>query len=179
MSLSQSYRVAYMGLDPGTQGAIAVLFDDTRWVRLFLLRSTTLQDVWKFLSDFRLDTGAVKVYAVLEQVGGYMRRNEEKGTGGVQPGSSMFNFGANAGALEMGLVAMGLYEDSTYRKVRPDYWQRKLGVEPRRRGEPKNAHKNRLKEVAQELFPHVKVTLQTADALLLAEYCRRQQEGTL
>ncbi len=30
-----------------------------------------------------------------------------------------------------------------------------------------------------QLFPKVEVTLATADALLIAEYCRRKQTGTL
>lgn len=174
-----NWQRCYMGIDPGSKGAIAVLGEEFG-ITVFKLKDTTLTDVWKFLATFsQLVQGGLKLYAVLEHVGGYMKRDEEKSQGGEQPGSSMFNFGANAGALEMGLVALGLYEDSTYRKVRPQQWQRALGVPTRKPRQPKNAHKNMLKELAQGLFPHFKVTLDNADALLLAEYCRRQQEGTL
>lgn len=44
-------------------------------------------------------------------------------------------------------------------------------------GETRDAFKNRLKAKAQQLFPQAKVTLATADAILLAEYCRRRKEG--
>jgi hypothetical protein len=63
-------------------------------------------------------------------------------------------------------------------------WQSTIGV-PRMvtRGKSKHfkrkagkEYKRRLKERAQELFPECKVTLKTADALLLAECCRRHYE---
>lgn len=174
------WQKCYMGIDPGSKGAIAVLGEEFG-ISIFKLNNTTLHDLWKFLGSFsQLVQGGLRLYAVLEHVGGYMKRDEEKDQGGEQPGSSMFNFGASAGALEMALVAMGLYEDSTYRKVRPQQWQRALGVPTRKPRQPKNTHKNMLKDHAQSLFgQEIKVTLDNADALLLAEYCRRQQEGTL
>ena len=45
--------------------------------------------------------------------------------------------------------------------------------------ESKTEWKNRLKGMAQQLYPDLKVTLATADALLIATYCKRKHEGTL
>lgn len=40
-----------------------------------------------------------------------------------------------------------------------------------------NGDKNITKQRAQQLFPSAKVTHKIADALLLAEYCRRVHRG--
>lgn len=61
----------------------------------------------------------------------------------------------------------------------PKRWQGALKIVPRKKGEETRAWKNRLKAKAQQLFPSLKVTLATADALLLAEYCKRERTGTL
>lgn len=107
------------------------------------------------------------VFAVIERVSGYV--------GEAQPGSAAFKFGQSYGGLRMALVAAGI----PFEEVTPQVWQRKMGVTPRRKDESKTAWKNRLKAKAQQLYPGVKVTLATADALLLAEFCRRRQEGRL
>lgn len=107
------------------------------------------------------------VFAVIERVSGYV--------GEAQPGSAAFKFGQSYGGLRMALVAAGI----PFEEVTPQVWQRKMGVTPRRKDESKTAWKNRLKAKAQQLYPGVKVTLATADALLLVEYCRRRQEGRL
>jgi hypothetical protein len=87
----------------------------------------------------------------------------------------MFNFGANYGALRMALTAAGI----PFEEVVPGVWQRGLNIPPRKKTEGKTAWKNRLKAKAQQLFPSVKITLATADALLIAEFCRRKHEGLL
>lgn len=88
----------------------------------------------------------------------------------------MFTFGTNFGALLMSLTALELYPDYC-ELVHPARWQKALSISPRRSGEGRGAWKSRLKDVAQELFPQIRITLATADALLLAEYCRRRYAG--
>lgn len=108
------------------------------------------------------------VHAIVEQVNGYV------GDGG-NPGSAMFKFGSNYGQVLMALTAASV----PFETITPARWQRGLGVPPRKKGETKSEFKNRLKAMAQRLFPQVVVTLATADALLIAEYCRRARTGTL
>jgi hypothetical protein len=67
-------------------------------------------------------------------------------------------------------------------EVLPKEWQEALGCPkaPSRKEEPKahrrkTIHKNHLKDMAQELHPDLKVTLMTADALLIAEYAVREE----
>lgn len=73
-------------------------------------------------------------------------------------------------------------------EVLPQDWQRYLGIEPRKKGKKRRMHnaewitqkpesrvqfKRRLKMVAEVIFRDVKVTLNTADALLIAHYARK------
>lgn len=79
--------------------------------------------------------------------------------------TSTFNFGRNYGML-LGAVysRMG---NTKVRHVTPQVWQASLGCLTG--GDKKVTHRK-----AQEMFPDVKVTHQIADALLIAEYGRRQ-----
>jgi hypothetical protein len=92
----------------------------------------------------------------------------------------MFTFGQNYGSLRMLLVASKI----PFLSVAPVTWQSALGVSPRdKRGEDKESDsqfKTRLKTHAKGLFPALStLTKATADALLLAEFCRRRHEGEL
>ena len=62
----------------------------------------------------------------------------------------------------MALTAAGI----PFERVRPQQWQKSLGCLTK-------GDKNVTKRKAQELFPMMKVTHATADALLIAEYGRR------
>jgi Holliday junction resolvasome RuvABC endonuclease subunit len=105
-----------------------------------------------------LEEHSARSYAVIEKVHAMP----------AQGVSSTFKFGTSYGALLMALTAAYI----PFEMVTPQKWQRELGVLSRK-GMTKTQHKNQLKAKAQELFPDLKVTLATADALLLAEYCRR------
>ncbi len=83
---------------------------------------------------------------------------------------SMFSFAMGYGGLRMALRGNEIPFDA----VVPIKWQRAMGIAARKKGETQVSHKNRIKARAQQLFPTIKVTLATCDALLLAEYCRRQ-----
>ena len=76
--------------------------------------------------------------------------------------ASSFKFGQGFGHLEMALTASGI--PHTY--VAPQKWQKELQCLTK-------GDKNVSKARAQQLFPHIKVTHAIADALLIAEYCRR------
>lgn len=128
----------------------------------------SVRDRWDWFANMaELMPCNTRPFAVLEQVGGYV--------GQGQPGSAMFSFGAAYGHMEMALAAAGI----PYETVQPARWQKGLKIPGRKKDEGKTAWKNRLKARAQMLFPRVKVTLAVADALLIAEYCRRAREGTL
>ncbi len=59
-------------------------------------------------------------------------------------------------------------------QVHPMSWQSYLKV--RKKGEEKQARKNRYKKVAQSYFPEVKTTLWNSDALLLALFGSKKKQ---
>jgi hypothetical protein len=149
----------YMGIDPGKSGGIALLFG--REV-IAIRMPDTPADVLEWIRGYSSDC-----IACMEQVGGY--------AGEGQPGSAMFNFGRGYGNLEMALLAC----EVSFELVSPRRWQKAMGISPRGKTETRTAWKNRIKETVQRLFPSEKVTLATADALLIALYRKRKCEGTL
>jgi len=112
------------------------------------------QRILEFLDGHSL--GMSDTHAVLELV----RSSPQMGV------VSAFTFGRGYGGLRMALTAMCV----DYTEVTPQKWQKFMGC---RTGGDKNVSKDK----AIELFPKVKVTHAIADALLLAEYARRQREG--
>ena len=76
----------------------------------------------------------------------------------------MFNFGRNFGFL-LGTLA-GLYIRTEL--ITPQKWQKALGLGTSKGMKP-TEWKNKLKAEAPRLFPDIKVTLKTADALLILE----------
>lgn len=81
--------------------------------------------------------------------------------------SAMAKLHGNAGFVRGVLAAGNVHE------VRPQVWQSGLGLKNTDKL-PYDAWKRYLKAKAQELHPEHKVTLKTADALLILEYARRQ-----
>ena len=157
----------YIGIDPGASGGLAIIGlgrMDGVWLKPM---PKTERDVYEWLA-LELPSEENHLFAVIEKVGGYVGGNG-------QPGSAMFKFGMSYGGLRMALIANGIPFD----EIAPRTWQKAFGVAPRKKTESKSQFKNRLKAKAQQLFPNQKITLATADALLLAEYCRRKCEGTL
>jgi len=81
--------------------------------------------------------------------------------------SSAFKFGQNYGALRMAVVACKL----PLHTVTPQKWCSGLGLR-KKKGEANTTWKNRHKALAQELYPGIKITHATADALLIAHWAK-------
>jgi hypothetical protein len=107
------------------------------------------------------------------------------------------------GTLLMALTAAGI----SFEEITPQVWQKALHIPPRKKGvkrrvpnpkkpskmktivkggETDRQWKGRLRNKAQQLFPSLEVwrgtignQLAVADAILIAEFCRRRQEGRL
>jgi hypothetical protein len=86
-------------------------------------------------------------------------------------GAASSKLNANAGFIRGVICSMGLKTVM----VRPAKWQRHFGLGKRSGCASDTEWKNKLKQAAQRLYPDIKVTLDTADALLLLEYGRVQQ----
>lgn len=167
----------YLGVDPGAAGGLAALFvspegERVECVKMPQSRAEVLDWIMAVGPEC-VAAGAAR--AAVEQVGGYVSRSGDGEAGGGQPGSAAFKFGMQYERVLFALEVAGVPAD----QVTPQVWQRKMGVTARKKGESKSSYKNRLKARARQLFPRVTVTLNTCDALLLAEFCRRKERGTL
>lgn len=137
----------HIGIDPGAKGAIAVLGGESAEIVEF---SKTTPHEW---SGFLL-RHAPGAFCYLERVS-------------AMPGqgvASTFKFGHQAGMLEGILVAHFI----PFERVTPQTWQRGMGC-------LSGGNKNVTKRRAEELFPDQKITHSVADALLIAEWCRRNR----
>lgn len=140
-----------IAIDPGASGGLAWRTDTTTSA---VKMPETEGDILSFLRRFNhIDT-----CVFLEEVGGYV--------GKAQPGSAMFVFGRNTGFLIGAIMALGFRLEM----VRPQTWQKNLGIGTSRTCASKTEWKNKLKALAQRKFPDAKVTLATADALLILDY---------
>jgi hypothetical protein len=118
------------------------------------LRSTTDKDEIKSVAGLEGD----ELVCVLEEVSGF--------AGKAQPGSAMFRFGEHFGFLKGVIQALEI----RLVLVRPQVWQRGFGLGTASACASKTIWKNKLKAEAQRRFPHLNVTLKTADALLILEH---------
>jgi hypothetical protein len=137
----------YIGVDPGLSGGIAFVPETgTPWAHKM---PETDRDLLDLLSDnISLHTAT----ALLELV----HSSPQMGV------KSAFTFGEGYGRLQAVLTALRV----PYERVRPQAWQKAMGCLTK-------GDKNVSKRRAQELFPTLKVTHATADALLIAEFNRR------
>lgn len=145
-----------IGIDPGKSGGVAILEGDDA-PRAFGFAGLTEKDIWQLLAE------AEPANVWLEKVGATPQM-------GV---TSAFSFGRAYGSVRTACIAAGLRLE----EVAPAKWQQALRLPKIPGGIGKNdtAKKNRNKAKAQELFPGIKITHAIADALLIAEYGRRQQ----
>lgn len=146
----------YIGVDPGRSGATAAIFPDgeVRW----MLHKETDHDLSDFIATKILRDGT-SFFAALENV------HSMPGQGVA----STFKFGESKGLLKGLLVAYQI----PFILPSPRKWQTALGIHSIS-GEAKVDHKNRTKAAAQQLYPSIKVTHGNADAILLAEYARKE-----
>lgn len=160
MPAASEAQKLYLGIDPGQSGGIAIVDQDGNCTSLVNMPETEQDILWA------IPFGDTVAFGMIEKVHAMPKQ-------GV---SSTFKFGVGYGGLRMAMVAMAIRFD----EVPPQRWQKALGVVPRdAKVESKNDHKNKLLAKAQQLFPNVKITKHTADALLIAEYTRRKCLGIL
>lgn len=145
----------FIGIDPGGSGGIAVINENGELLIAKAMPDTPT-DILRSLDDYLIDS-----FCCLERVHGM------PGMGGA----SMFTFGKNFGYCQMALIANKIpYDDPT-----PQKWMKEYQLK-RAKTESKTEWKNRLKAMAQQLYPNTKVTLSTSDAILIATYCYRMHK---
>ena len=143
-----------LGIDPGTKGGLAVLESDgTPLLVTPFYPEMTEMDLADAIYVGMLKVSDVIFVEKVQYIG--KRRDGRKGDGG----QGAFTFGRVSGLISGVILARGIKP----RYVQPMTWQGRLGCAT-------GGNKNISKAKAIELFPGVKVTHYTADALLIARY---------
>ena len=153
MPIANRRKRILIGIDPGKSGGIA-------WgTKYELMGCVSMPKTEPDVCDFILAISKIgDASCILEKVGS-------------RPGNSarsMFTFGEGFGVLKSALYFAGVRTELCV----PGKWMRALGIPKKKKTETKGQYKNRLKQRSQQLFPKERVTLDTADALLIYEYHR-------
>ena len=138
-----------LGIDPGMSGAMAIVSETGEAFSLAFAK-TTPHDIVAYLGQYEITKAYIEG---LNAMPGLFR--------GVV---STFKLGTNYGLWQGILTALSI----PFERVYPLKWQTAMGCRT-------GGNKNVSKAKAQELFPAIKVTHAIADALLIAEYGRRQE----
>lgn len=150
-----------IAIDGGKGGGISVLLPG-QTATTFHMPATD----GELLQKLRIAKASEAETAYLEDIVLYVPRRTAKGK--ELPSSRLITYGANWGTLKGMLFAL----DYRIVLVPPQKWQKALGL-GNSRGMSKTLWKNKLKQRAEELFPGIKVTLATADSLLILEAARQ------
>lgn len=170
--------MVYIGIDPGASGGIA--FKTPNTVGAVKMPGTDT-DILSFLKEFKGE--GQEVYVLMEKVSGFIGKRKrviqivcprcngyipfeiEEG----DPASRMFTFGEGYGHIRGVCQTLGFILETP---MVPRSWQKIHGLY-KDRGMSQTIWKNILKDRAQKLFPDLKVTLKTADALLILDVLTR------
>lgn len=156
-----------IAIDPGASGGLAWGFPRT------LVKTCSMPDTMPEIADkIRAIKAEAKMFegaeleCIIEQVGTYMPGNS---------GPAAATFARHCGHLEAVVYCLGI----PTRQVLPKSWQKTMpltkfppidkslpqGAAQKLRGMRKAVHKNEIKDYVARRFPHLRVTLKTADAL--------------
>jgi len=150
------YGPLFAGLDPGASGGLGLLSADGQFEAAYPWPGTE-REVYDLLAEY----APFLRHACLE-------------VASSRPGQGVattFAFGRAYGLLRGFLIALAIpFED-----VAPSRWTKGLGVHVKRGTATYSERKTLHRQRAQQWFPRLKLTNATADAILIAEFCRRQQ----
>ncbi len=153
MTTSSHIITRVIGIDPGGHGSLAFIDDRGRLVVHKTAGEISMRDC---ALDALVGVSPEQCIAYIELIGGFVRGNP-------CPGSTMFKMGKNAGYWEGLFAGLGV----RVQLVRPQVWQ--AGI-PGAAGQEKPQRKRAIRDHAQRLYPSVKVTLETADAIMITDF---------
>jgi len=137
--------------DPGVNGGFAINTNDGI---ILLSMPESLPDMAQLLTGFKLADS----HLWIEKVPKFVSR--------ATPATAMATLHENYGIIQ-GLAYAAGY---ALHRVEPRIWQEPLGLGGRKACASAPEWKRKLKAKAQELYPHLDVTLKNADALLILHY---------
>ena len=146
----------YIGIDPGLSGSIVWINSSATVCYTKRFKDITNKELSVLMGDIRATNK--NCCAIMENVHAF-------------PGmgvSTVWKFAQNYGMLQGLLLAHNI----PFKLVTPQVWMGFYGMK-RDKNETKNVWKKRLRQKAQELFPTADISAETADAILIAEYARK------
>ena len=144
----------YIGIDPGKNGGIGIIHNEIAYCKRCPATVSEMAEEIKVCVEMTPD---IQKTAIIELVHSMPKQ-------GVK---SVFTFGEGYGKW-LGILAA---HKIPYIQVTPQKWMRFYGNLPK----DKKDRKNQLKHLAQQRFPEIKITLATADAILLANYLKENK----
>lgn len=160
-----------LAIDPGLSGGMAWEKDDKVYIESM---PKTPKDIFELLENISGSFHTIKCY--IEKAGTYVSGNS---------GPAAAKFARHCGMLEGFLIALGI----SYQEILPSVWQQNFIGKPnypkipkeiqgnaRKRvlAQRKKERKNKIKIRAQALYPDLKITLATSDALGILSYLTSQ-----
>jgi hypothetical protein len=138
--------VITLAIDPGASGGIA-------WIDAVRdeLCAVPMPEGMTAQADFLRSLAVSGAKAIVERVGTYMPGNS---------GPAAATFARHCGHIDAMLYCLGI---PIAANPTPQTWQKQLGTWPKDKQERKRA----IKEAMARRYPHLSVTLKTADALAL------------
>lgn len=162
--MSNNFKV-FIGIDPGASGGIAwnlpgVGMQAKAFPKERMDIAAFIRSIISSILVHGIPNDNVHVYA--ERVAGFIKKPQDDPKEFRLEGQAfaMFNFGFKTGYL----IALFEAHGYTVQELGPSHWQR---FYESTKGMPRAAKKNALKAIAQRFYPQLKVTLGTADALLI------------
>jgi hypothetical protein len=156
---------SYIAIDPGVNGGIA--WDTAQLASCMGMPGSDTETAEEIQRLAEMDDVLLRIRpgikCIIEDV--------PKFVGRALPGSTIFPLAFNCGLVRGIAVSLRM----PVILVRPQDWQKhfRLGTKGDTTGTTE--WKNKLKAEAQRRYPHLKVTLKTADALLLLAYAQEKQ----
>jgi hypothetical protein len=156
---------SYITIDPGVNGGIA--WDTAQLASCMGMPGSdteTAEEIQRLAEmDDVLRRIRPGIKCIIEDV--------PKFVGRALPGSTIFPLAFNCGLIRGIAVSLRM----PIILVRPQDWQKHFRLGTKGDTSGTTEWKNRLKAEAQRRYPHLKVSLKTADALLLLAYAQEKQ----
>jgi hypothetical protein len=156
---------SYITIDPGVNGGIA--WDTARLASCMGMPGSDTETVEEIQRLAEMDDVLLRIRpgikCIIEDV--------PKFVGRALPGSTIFPLAFNCGLVRGIAVSLRM----PVILVRPQDWQKHFRLGTKGDTSGTTEWKNKLKAEAQRRYPHLKVTLKTADALLLLAYAQEKQ----
>ena len=153
-----------LGVDPGVSGGFSI--QHAKGIAVYPMGKTQ-GDTLELLRMFDAIAASGSKVAIIEEQRGFTKPGQE----GMA--SKMFTFGEGYGFIQGALMMAGWRIEL----VHPRKWQTALSLGSAKSHATKSLWKGHLKAAAQRLYPGIRLTLQTCDAILLLEYYQRMNKN--